>query len=68
LSTEDPMRADATIDLPGRSLVVLRAHVHEPDAPDTSVAASVAASAAATSEAEGDEVDDNDDDEDDDES
>ncbi len=48
LPVDEPLPADATIDLPGRSLAVLRSHVPEPDEPDTSVAASVAASVASS--------------------
>ena len=45
LPTDDPLCADTTIDVPGRALVALRAHVPDPDGPDTSAAASVARSA-----------------------
>jgi glycogen operon protein len=50
LPTDEPVVADAVIEVPARSLVVLRAHLPEPDEPDTSVAASVAASVASSSD------------------
>ena len=44
LPTDEPLRADTTIDVPSRSLVAMQAHAPRPDGPDTSVAASVALS------------------------
>ena len=47
LSSDEAVVADSIIEVPGRCLVLLRAHVPEAEEPDTSVAASVAAAAAA---------------------
>jgi glycogen operon protein len=51
--THDPVPAGATVELPGRSLVVLREYLEPEDEPDYSVAASLVAMAEPTSEKPG---------------